>query len=163
MKLLLFFFLVTIEFIVFFVLITNTWYFARQIFQLMDQDMDRSLTFEEYLVVMSMLSWGSLDEKLQWVFNLYDSNGDGQLTTDKLTDVVSLSTRCWAHTLIHRGFEITLSKPMLPESFRYVLKKTVFSQINFILTNFLFFLKWTVIRTAFSLLRSSRSIASTWV
>ena len=55
----------------------------------MDQDMDGSVTFEEYLVVMSMLSRGSLDEKLQWVFNLYDSNGDGQLTTDKLTIVAT--------------------------------------------------------------------------
>ncbi|GAV05550.1 hypothetical protein RvY_15664-2 [Ramazzottius varieornatus] len=62
-------------------------YFARQIFQLMDQDMDGSVTFEEYLVVMSMLSRGSLDEKVQWVFNLYDSNGEGQLTAEKLTDV----------------------------------------------------------------------------
>ncbi|GAV05555.1 hypothetical protein RvY_15664-10 [Ramazzottius varieornatus] len=69
------------------VCVVDASYFARQIFQLMDQDMDGSVTFEEYLVVMSMLSRGSLDEKVQWVFNLYDSNGEGQLTAEKLTDV----------------------------------------------------------------------------
>ncbi|OQV26036.1 Kv channel-interacting protein 4 [Hypsibius exemplaris] len=61
--------------------------FARQIFQMMDQDMDGSVSFEEFLVVMSMLSRGSIDEKLQWVFNLYDLNGEGFLTVDSMIEI----------------------------------------------------------------------------
>ena len=61
--------------------------FAKQIFQMMDQDLDGNVSFEEFLVVMSILSRGSLDEKLQWVFNLYDLNGDGFLTVETMSEI----------------------------------------------------------------------------
>lgn len=38
---------------------------------------------------LSILSRGSLDEKLRWAFTLYDINGDGYITRDEMTDIVS--------------------------------------------------------------------------
>lgn len=35
------------------------------------------------------MSRGSVNEKLQWVFNLYDLNGDGLITKAEMVDVVS--------------------------------------------------------------------------
>lgn len=38
---------------------------------------------------LSTLSRGSLDEKLRWTFSLYDINGDGRITREEMTDIVS--------------------------------------------------------------------------
>lgn len=36
-----------------------------------------------------MLSRGSEEEKLQWVFSLYDTDGDGLVTRQEFTEIVS--------------------------------------------------------------------------
>lgn len=38
---------------------------------------------------LSILSRGSLDEKLRWAFSLYDINGDGCITREEMTDIVT--------------------------------------------------------------------------
>lgn len=38
---------------------------------------------------MSILSRGSTDEKLRWTFSLYDINGDGCITREEMTDIVT--------------------------------------------------------------------------
>ncbi len=38
---------------------------------------------------LSILSRGTMDEKLRWIFNLYDLNGDGKITKEELSLVVS--------------------------------------------------------------------------
>lgn len=41
------------------------------------------------MVALSMLSRGSLEEKLQWAFSLYDIDGDGMVTRDEFTQIVT--------------------------------------------------------------------------
>lgn len=53
----------------------------------MDHDMDGNINFEEFVVLLSVLARGTLDEKLQWVFNLYDFNGDGCLTVENMVEL----------------------------------------------------------------------------
>ena len=38
---------------------------------------------------LSVLSRGTLHEKLQWAFTLYDINGDGIITKEEMMDIVS--------------------------------------------------------------------------
>lgn len=38
---------------------------------------------------LSILSRGSVDEKLRWAFSLYDINGDGCITREEMTDIVT--------------------------------------------------------------------------
>ena len=40
-------------------------------------------------MVLSVLARGSLDDKLRWAFSLYDTNGDGVISKQEMTDVVT--------------------------------------------------------------------------
>ncbi|XP_074642598.1 A-type potassium channel modulatory protein KCNIP1-like isoform X2 [Tubulanus polymorphus] len=63
--------------------------YAHYVFNTFDQDHNGSITFEEFVQGLSVLSRGSLQEKLLWAFNLYDINGDGIITKDEMLDIVS--------------------------------------------------------------------------
>ena len=41
------------------------------------------------MIGLSVLSRGTLDEKLRWIFNLYDINRDGKVTKDELLLVIT--------------------------------------------------------------------------
>ncbi|KAF4522370.1 hypothetical protein B566_EDAN012227 [Ephemera danica] len=44
---------------------------------------------QDFVLGLSTLSRGSLDEKLRWTFALYDINGDGCITREEMTDIVT--------------------------------------------------------------------------
>ena len=49
--------------------------YAHYVFNAFDQDHSGSISFEEFVMGLSLLARGSLHDKLQWAFNLYDVNG----------------------------------------------------------------------------------------
>ncbi|KAK3094954.1 hypothetical protein FSP39_008312 [Pinctada imbricata] len=63
--------------------------YAHYVFNTFDQDGNGSLSFEEFVMGLSVLSRGTLQERLQWTFNLYDINGDGVITKDEMYGIVS--------------------------------------------------------------------------
>lgn len=44
---------------------------------------------KDFLLGLSILSRGSIDEKLRWIFNLYDLNHDGKITKDELEQIIT--------------------------------------------------------------------------
>ncbi|KAF6199825.1 hypothetical protein GE061_006123 [Apolygus lucorum] len=44
---------------------------------------------KDFLLILSKVSRGSVQEKLQWVFGLYDLNGDGLITKKEMLEVVN--------------------------------------------------------------------------
>ncbi|XP_018565548.1 Kv channel-interacting protein 4-like [Anoplophora glabripennis] len=67
----------------------NTSQYAHYVFNTLDQDRSGLISFEDFVQNLSILSRGSLDEKLRWAFSLYDINGDGCITREEMTDIVS--------------------------------------------------------------------------
>jgi len=45
------------------------------------------ISFVEYAISLSALLKGSVEEKLAWTFQLYDTNNDGRLTVDELIEI----------------------------------------------------------------------------
>lgn len=45
--------------------------------------------FQDFVHGLSVLSRGSVEERLQWAFQLYDINGDGFITREEMTDIVT--------------------------------------------------------------------------
>ncbi|KAK5650171.1 hypothetical protein RI129_001200 [Pyrocoelia pectoralis] len=68
---------------------SNTSQYAHYVFNTLDQDHSGLISFENFVQSLSVLSRGSLDEKIRWAFNLYDINRDGCITREEMTDIVT--------------------------------------------------------------------------
>lgn len=44
---------------------------------------------QDYVLCLSILARGTIEEKLRWTFSLYDINGDGIITREEMTDIVT--------------------------------------------------------------------------
>ncbi|CAH0553246.1 unnamed protein product [Brassicogethes aeneus] len=67
----------------------NSSQYAHYVFNTLDQDHSGLISFEDFVHNLSVLSRGSLEEKLRWAFTLYDINGDGCITREEMTDIVT--------------------------------------------------------------------------
>ena len=47
------------------------------------------VSLQKFVQGLSILSRGTLEEKLCWTFSLYDINGDGQITREEMSDIVT--------------------------------------------------------------------------
>ncbi|XP_076262304.1 Kv channel-interacting protein 4-like isoform X4 [Rhynchophorus ferrugineus] len=63
--------------------------YAHYVFNTMKQKQTGKISFEDFLNILSKVSRGSIQEKLQWVFGLYDLNGDGLISKSEMIDVVT--------------------------------------------------------------------------
>ncbi|XP_065165796.1 Kv channel-interacting protein 4-like [Atheta coriaria] len=63
--------------------------YAHYVFNTMKQKNTEKINFENFLDILSKVSRGSVQEKLQWVFGLYDLDGDGLISKNEMVDVVS--------------------------------------------------------------------------
>jgi Ca2+-binding EF-hand superfamily protein len=53
--------------------------FWEKIFDNLDQDKDGKVSMKEYLIALSMHMKAPLDDRLTWVFGIFDSDGSGCL------------------------------------------------------------------------------------
>lgn len=47
------------------------------------------ITFKEFIRAISITTKGSIDEKLNWAFDLYDIDNDGFVTRAEMVDIVT--------------------------------------------------------------------------
>ncbi|XP_066573220.1 Kv channel-interacting protein 1 isoform X2 [Amia ocellicauda] len=62
--------------------------YAHYLFNAFDSAHNGSVKFEDFVTALSVLLRGSVREKLQWTFNLYDINKDGYINKEEMTDIV---------------------------------------------------------------------------
>ncbi|XP_035782477.1 Kv channel-interacting protein 4-like isoform X1 [Anopheles albimanus] len=67
----------------------NTGLYAHYVFNTLDKENTGILSFENFVQGLSILSRGTLEEKLCWTFSLYDINHDGKITREEMTDIVT--------------------------------------------------------------------------
>ncbi|KAL2098168.1 hypothetical protein ACEWY4_007375 [Coilia grayii] len=62
--------------------------YAHFLFQAFDRNQTGSVTFEDFSLGLSALLRGPVEEKLTWVFNLYDINKDGCITKEEMLEIM---------------------------------------------------------------------------
>ncbi|KAJ8246907.1 hypothetical protein GJAV_G00256670 [Gymnothorax javanicus] len=62
--------------------------YAHYLFNAFDSTQTGSIKFEDFAMALSILLRGSVREKLEWTFNLYDINKDGHISKEEMTNIV---------------------------------------------------------------------------
>ncbi|KAJ8405241.1 hypothetical protein AAFF_G00322320 [Aldrovandia affinis] len=62
--------------------------YAHYLFNTFDSTQNGSIKFEDFVMALSTLLRGSIREKLEWTFNLYDINKDGCISKEEMTNIV---------------------------------------------------------------------------
>ncbi|CAK9303814.1 unnamed protein product [Gordionus sp. m RMFG-2023] len=62
--------------------------YAHYIFNTFDKNHSGCVAFEDFVKELSLICKGTMEEKLNWAFNLYDINGDGVISKEEMTKIV---------------------------------------------------------------------------
>lgn len=62
--------------------------YSHYVFTALAQQDSEVVTFEDFVVGLSVLVNGTQEEKLEWTFHLYDLDGDGVISREEMEDVV---------------------------------------------------------------------------
>ncbi|KAK7915829.1 hypothetical protein WMY93_011590 [Mugilogobius chulae] len=62
--------------------------YAHYLFNAFDTTNNGSIKFKDFVMGLSILLRGTLQEKLEWTFHLYDINRDGYINREEMTEIV---------------------------------------------------------------------------
>ena len=66
--------------------------YCNHVFRTLDTDNSGYVSFKAFLLAINISSNGSLEQKLNWAFKLYDINGDGWINRCEMIIIITLQT-----------------------------------------------------------------------
>lgn len=66
--------------------------FAKHVFHAFDVDGDGHIDFREFVCGLNATLRGSIEQKLQWAFRVYDIHEDGYISKEEMKDIISVSS-----------------------------------------------------------------------
>ena len=65
--------------------------FAEHVFRTFDKDDNGIINFRDFITTLSIQLKGSSEEKLEWLFDLYDIQGNDYISRDEASEIISVS------------------------------------------------------------------------
>ncbi|KAF3842115.1 hypothetical protein F7725_024066 [Dissostichus mawsoni] len=62
--------------------------YAHFLFEAFDTNKNGSISFEDFVFGLSIILRGTINDRLNWAFNLYDLNKDGCITKEEMLDIM---------------------------------------------------------------------------
>lgn len=67
---------------------SNVSSYSHYVFSTLDHEDSGIITFEDFVIGLSILVRGTTEEKVRWMFSLYDQDRDGFISREEMEDVV---------------------------------------------------------------------------
>lgn len=71
-------------------------FLSDRIFKIADTDQDQHINFEEFLTIIDIYQNGSIEEKNEFSFALFDENFDGEMCFDDMYKVMKKFVSNWS-------------------------------------------------------------------
>ncbi|CAF3972331.1 unnamed protein product [Rotaria magnacalcarata] len=66
----------------------NVMKYTHYLFSMIDRNHKGTFTFDDYILTLSVLCRGTIEEKLRWIFRFYDFHSEGHLTRANISEMI---------------------------------------------------------------------------
>ncbi|CAG7720729.1 unnamed protein product [Allacma fusca] len=85
----------------------NPHVFSDYVFTCFDENGDRKIDFREFLCALHVIARGTIDQKINWMFRMYDQDKNGEIDRTEMKDLVEVLYELYGRETLEAKFSMT--------------------------------------------------------